>query len=89
MEAIVVHSEPVSHIKSILKNADYQLRNILKIHNTELFDVSFLKMSQEIAQYHASYTGLVIDTLTPKAILNARNGSFSKPHRSRFLRSLK
>ena len=68
VSAVVVAKESVSDLKSILKSADYKIRNVLEIHDKHLFSSAFLKMAHYISQYNAQPTGVVLDTLLPKSV---------------------
>ena len=67
--AIVVAKEAVLDFKSMVRSANFQLRNILKVHEEHIFTSAFLNMSQQIAQYSASHTGVIMDTLLSKSII--------------------
>lgn len=66
--AVVVEKESVSDLKSIIKSADYSIRNILHIHKEHLFSPAFLKMAYHVARYNAQPTGIILDTLLPKNV---------------------
>lgn len=66
--AVVVAQESVSDLKTILKSADYTIRNVLKVHDKHLFSSPFLQMAHHIARYNAQPTGVILDTLLPKSV---------------------
>jgi len=68
VSAVVVAKESVSDLKTILKSADYRIRNVLQIHDKHLFSPAFLRMAHYSAQYNAQPTGVILDTLLPKSV---------------------
>lgn len=67
--ALVVASHSASQMKSLLRNSDYQIRNIHKVLDKEIFTPSFLKMVKDVSEAYATDIGSVIHMLTPKTLI--------------------
>jgi len=66
--AVVVQTQSVSDIKSQLRGANYQIRNILHIHDHQVFSPAFLRASDAIKNFYATTTGRVIDQVSPRIV---------------------
>ncbi len=69
IDAIVVNTEEARNIKTDLKNADYQLKKIIKVKGDSLFNKSFFQACQKMKNYTLSNTGLIIKNLLPSVFL--------------------
>lgn len=69
VEALVVNSFEVTDLKSEVKRAGYQLRNVTTIHKGEIFSSGFLSAADIIKNFYATTTGKVLDQMTPKFLL--------------------
>lgn len=67
--AIVLSFQEVSEAKSSIKNSSYPIRKIKEIKSFELISPQFIEASKEMADYLASSTGSVINSVIPKNIL--------------------
>ncbi len=67
--ALVISSQPVSDLKSELKNSSFAVRKIGKLKVLPLFSPEFLEAAQKTAEYFAGSTGSVLASITPKIIL--------------------
>lgn len=65
---LVLECKEGSDMKEELKSSDFALRKIKKIHKQTIFRKQFIKTAQRIADYFATSTGSVIETLTPSKI---------------------
>ncbi len=70
IHGIVINVTPASEMKGDIKNADFTLKKIEGIKSTSFFDIAFMEMINEVAEYYATTTGAVLDILLPKYILN-------------------
>ncbi len=68
--AIVIQKEKVVDMRSLVRSANFELRNIHTIHEYQIFNSAFLMMSHRLAQYYAIPTGTILSLLLPKAILD-------------------
>ncbi|MFA5773211.1 MAG: hypothetical protein WC908_00880 [Candidatus Paceibacterota bacterium] len=68
-DAIVINMEEARDIKSDIKNADYQLKKIIKIKGDSPFNKSFFIACQKIKKYTVSNTGSVIKSLLPSVFI--------------------
>lgn len=91
IKALVVHSSPVTNMKILLKGSDYQIRNILEIHNEQVFSPEYLNTCNKIKNFYATNTGKLINAVTPSFILKNIE-QFNRPknaqHNSEFSLSL-
>lgn len=69
VDAIVINSEEARDIKSDIKNADYQLKKIIKIKGDSPFNKSFFIACQKLKSYTVSNTGSIIKSLLPTPFL--------------------
>lgn len=65
LDAIVINTEEAINIKSDIKNADYQLKKIIKVKGDSPFDKNFFTSCQKIKNYTVGNTGSVIKSLLP------------------------
>lgn len=65
IDAIVINIDEARNIKSDIKNADYQLKKIIKVKGDSPFNKSFFIACQKIKKYTVSNTGVVIKSLFP------------------------
>lgn len=78
VKALVVHSAPVTNMKILLKGSDYQIRNILEIHNEQVFSPEYLQTCNAMKNFYATNTGKLINLVSPSFILkNLEN--FDRP----------
>lgn len=70
IDAIVVNIEEARNIKTDLKNADYQLKKIIKVKGNSLFNKSFFLACQKMKNYTISNTGVIIKNLLPSIFLD-------------------
>lgn len=73
IDAIVINIEEVRNIKSDIKNADYQLRKIIKIKGDSPFNKNFFIACQKMKDYTISNTGSIIKSLLPTALITNTN----------------
>lgn len=69
VSAIVVSSESVVNMKTQLRGANYQIRNVLEIHDGYVFSPAFLKTAHCMKNFYATSTGRTIEKFTPTFIL--------------------
>jgi primosomal protein N' (replication factor Y) (superfamily II helicase) len=69
IDAIVINMEEARNIKSDIKNADYQLKKIIKVKGDSPFNKSFFIACQKMKNYTVSNTGAVIKNLLPSAFI--------------------
>lgn len=69
IKAIVVNSFSVTDLKSQVKGAGYQLRNISEIHDTQTFSPAFLATVEMIKNFYATTSGRVLNNVTPSILL--------------------
>jgi len=69
IDAIVINTEEARNIKSDIKNADYQLKKIIKVKGESPFNKSFFIACQKMKNYTVSNTGTIIKNLLPSAFL--------------------
>jgi len=69
IDAIVINIEEARNIKSDIKNADYQLKKIIKIKGDSPFNKSFFIACQKMKSYTVSNTGAIIKSLLPSALI--------------------
>ncbi len=70
IKGIVVEKHPVQNLKAQLRGANFQIRNIIDIHKTQIFSPSFLESAKLIKDFYATSTGKVIQHMTPTVLLN-------------------
>lgn len=68
-DAIVINIEEVKNVKSDIKNADYQLKKIIKVKGDSPFNKSFFLACQKLKNYTVSNTGSIIKSLLPSAFI--------------------
>jgi primosomal protein N' (replication factor Y) len=68
-DAIVINIEEAKNIKSDIKNADYQLKKIIKLKGDSPFNKSFFLACQKLKNYTLSNTGSIIKTLLPSVFV--------------------
>lgn len=69
LDAIVINMEEVRNVKSDIKNADYQLKKIIKVKGDSPFDKSFFITCQRLKSYTVSNTGSIIKSLLPSIFI--------------------
>jgi len=69
VDAIVINTEEARNLKSDLKNANYQLRKIIKVKGNSPFNKSFFVACQRMKKYLVSNTGLIIKNLLPTVFI--------------------
>lgn len=67
--ALVVAKKSALEMKSLLRNASFQMRNISQIHQNQVFSPAFLTMVHEIADIYLCNVSAVIQSMCPKAII--------------------
>ncbi len=83
IDAIVINIEEARNIKTDLKNADYQLKKIIKIRGDSIFNKSFFLACQKMKNYTLSNTGIIIKNLLPSIFLENID-KLKKPLSSQF-----
>ncbi|MCI5051021.1 MAG: hypothetical protein MRY57_01825 [Candidatus Pacebacteria bacterium] len=78
VKALVINVETVTNMKTLLKGADYQIRNVLEIHNEQVFSSAYLTTCRKIAKFYTSNTGKIVNLITPSFILKDI-GNFNRP----------
>lgn len=73
LDAIVINMEEARNIKSDIKNADYQLKKIIKIKGESPFNKSFFLACQKMKNYTVSNTGTIIKSLMPAMFIENIN----------------
>lgn len=68
--ALVVSSEDASLTKTDIKKAGYAIKKITGVKKGSFFTPAFVRAAEIGARYFVSRTGTIIETLTPKTILN-------------------
>ena len=69
IDAVVINIEEARNMKSDIKNADYQLKKIIKVKGESPFNKSFFIACQKLKYYTVGNTGAVIKKLLPSAFL--------------------
>ena len=69
IRAIVINSESVLTMKAQLRNAHYQIRNIINIHDNVIFSEEFLQTARCIKNFYVTETGRLIQKILPSFIL--------------------
>lgn len=67
---IVIASHDIATIKSAVKTADFQLRNIINVHKGTLFLPEFIQSCVYLKNYYTNTTGSIISALVPKLFLD-------------------
>jgi primosomal protein N' len=67
--ALVVSAEEVINMKSQLRGANYQIRNVIHIHEGHIFSPQFLKVSKRIKDFYVSSHGRILEKFTSSFIL--------------------
>ncbi len=70
IDAIVINIEEARNVKSDLKNADYQLKKIIKIKGDSPFNKSFFVACQKLKNYTVSNSGSIIKSLLPSIYID-------------------
>ncbi len=71
VHALVVKTEKAKDIKAKVKSAPFSIRKVEKIRSTPVFSPAFMETAIDAAQYFAATPGSVIESLVPKAVLEA------------------
>ncbi|MCK5027154.1 MAG: primosomal protein N' [Candidatus Pacebacteria bacterium] len=71
VHALVVKIEKVQDIKAKVKSAPFSIKKIEKIQSTPIFSPAFMDTAISASQYFAATPGSIIESLVPKAILEA------------------
>jgi primosomal protein N' (replication factor Y) len=69
VDAIIINTEEARDIKSDIKNADYQLKKIIKVKGDSPFDKNFFNACQKMKNYTVSNTGTIIKSLLPSVFI--------------------
>lgn len=69
VDAIVVYTNDAQSVKSDLKNAQFQLKKIIKIKGPSPFTQSFFEACKKMRNYTISNTGVIIKSLLPSIFL--------------------
>lgn len=69
ISGIVLSLQEVVDVKSSIKDSDYQIKKVEKISPCDLVLPEFIEASKDMANYLASSTGSVINSIIPKSIL--------------------
>ena len=69
LDAIVINIEEARNIKSDIKNADYQLKKIIKIRGYSPFNKNFYIACQKMKDYTISNSGAIIKSLLPSIFI--------------------
>lgn len=86
---LVLTCKDGSSMKGEIKASDFALRKIKKIHKQTLFKKQFVKTASRIAEYFATSTGSVIETLTPSKIFEEINSLPKVEEKSEHVRASK
>lgn len=73
IDAIVINIEEARNIKSDIKNADYQLKKIIKVKGDSPFSNDFFTACQKMKKYTVSNTGSIIKSLLPTPFIEDIN----------------
>lgn len=68
IQALVVESDDVTNMKTQLRGASYQIRNIIDIHDERIFSKEFLATVSLLKNYYVTTTGRMIDHIIPRII---------------------
>ncbi len=69
IDAIVIHSEDATSMKSDLKSAEYQLKKIITVKGQSPFTKEFFMACERMKDYAVSSTGTIIQNLLPAVFL--------------------
>lgn len=69
IHAIVTEVRPATELKADIKDASFQLKKLGKVRTTAFFPVSFMESCKILADYYATTTGSIIDTLVSEILL--------------------
>ncbi|MES2215836.1 MAG: hypothetical protein V4481_00885 [Patescibacteria group bacterium] len=69
--AIVVATQSASDLKGDIKKAPFEIRKLRKIKAVEFFPASFVESCKILADYYATTTGSVIDSLTSDDLIQS------------------
>ena len=67
--ALVTKKKRLEDIKSLVRKAPYALKKIEKVESLSFFPEGFIKSAEKAADYFATTTGQVLNTLIPKVVL--------------------
>lgn len=67
--AIVLEGQPVPENKAEIKSSAFSLKKIGKVSNNNFLPRSFLAAAQKTADYYATTTGAVMQSMVPKLVL--------------------
>ncbi|MBK5215320.1 MAG: hypothetical protein JJE53_00720 [Candidatus Pacebacteria bacterium] len=73
VDAIVINIDEARNNKSDIKNANYQLKKIIKLKGDSPFNKSFFIACQKLKNYTVSNTGTIIKNLLPAAFIDNIN----------------
>lgn len=82
ISAIVVSAESVVNMKTQLRGANYQIRNVVAIHEGYVFSPAFLKTCNNIKNFYATSSGRIIEKFTPTFVLK-NISEYTKPVREK------
>lgn len=68
-QGIVVSSKNASDIKAEIKKAEFSLKKIDKIKANHFFSTEFIETAHDMARYHATSIGAILDSIVPDYIL--------------------
>ncbi len=69
VHGIVISIKKAEDMKSEIKTAGFALKKIEKIKGTKFFTDHFMEMINDVADYYATSTGIIMNTLVPKYII--------------------
>jgi primosomal protein N' (replication factor Y) len=69
VHGIVISIKKAEDMKSEIKTAGFALKKIEKIKGTKFFTDYFMEMVKDTAEYYATSTGMIMNTLVPKYII--------------------
>jgi primosomal protein N' len=69
IKAIVVQSESVVNMKTQLRGANYQIRNVIEVHDSHVFSSAFLHTCNILKDFYVTSTGRMLNQVTPSFIL--------------------
>lgn len=67
--AVVIKKDTLEDLKSVVRSATYQLRNVLEIHKEKIFGKAFFEAVIDTASYHVCSPGNLLHTLLPSALV--------------------
>ncbi len=71
IRALVVSATPVADSKAKIKSSEYVMRKIDNLEKQELLLPQFITAAKEAARYFATTTGVVLNALLPKILLES------------------